>query len=101
MQQDPAISDQEVALLFAKLPYGLANLASIEFSYLPRAADDVATDHFSCQRHAPEDLARFEGADALTLPARVRRLTPRGRTELLDRVVRLGDGTRTSGRRWD
>jgi len=95
VEQDPVISEEEVSLLLVELSYGLANHPAFEFSYLPRAADEIVDKYFWCRRNAPEDIAQIFGdADVATLPARVRRLSPRGRTELLDAVVRAGGGTR-------
>lgn len=98
MEPDPTITDEEVSLLLTRLSYGLANQATIEFSYLPRAADELVTEYRWSLRHAPEDLPQMFGeADVVSLPARVRRLSPRGRADLLDAVIRMAGGTRPRG----
>jgi hypothetical protein len=89
MEAEPPITDAEVDLLFVKLPYGMANHPGLTFEAVVERAYEIVDDFRWCLRHAPEDILQIFGdGDPPTLPARLQRLTPRARTELLDELIR-------------
>jgi len=96
---DPVIASAEVDLLLTRLSYGHVNHPLLSFDVLEAKAQMVAEDYRECERLAPEDLEQmFRDSDPLSLPDRLAALSPAGRKDLLNEVIRRGGGSRRTNR---